>query len=70
MNRTFLRRADRELGAVVVLFGILLPVLGLLSMFAIDTAHWWDYSRNLQSRADAAALAAAVGPGRSGQVPG
>jgi hypothetical protein len=30
----------------------------LFASFAIDTAHWWDYSRNLQNRADAAALAA------------
>jgi hypothetical protein len=54
------RPPDPERGAVVVLFAVLLPVLGLLAMFAIDTAHWWDYSRNLQSRADAAALAAGL----------
>jgi Flp pilus assembly protein TadG len=59
-NRVFERRAGSERGAVVALFGVLLPVLGLLTMFAIDTAHWWDYSRNLQSRADAAALAAGL----------
>jgi hypothetical protein len=35
-----------------------MPVLLLFVMFAIDTAHWWDYSRNLQMRADAAAFAA------------
>jgi hypothetical protein len=53
-------RAERERGVVVALFGVLLPVLGLLTMFAVDTAHWWDYSRNLQARADAAALAAGL----------
>jgi hypothetical protein len=58
--RTFRRNVADERGVVVVLFGILMPVLGLLTMFAIDTAHWWDYSRNLQTRADAAALAAGL----------
>jgi hypothetical protein len=29
-----------------------------LAAFAIDVPHWFDYSRNLQNRADAAALAA------------
>jgi hypothetical protein len=37
-----------------------LPVLALFVSFAIDFAHFFDYSRNLQNRADAAALAAAV----------
>jgi Putative Flp pilus-assembly TadE/G-like len=44
----------------VVLLGVLLPVLGLMTMFAVDVAHWFDYSRNLQARADAAALAAGM----------
>src|SRR5216110_3060245 len=35
----------------------LFPIL-FLAAFAIDVSHWWDYSRNLQNRADAAALAA------------
>jgi Flp pilus assembly protein TadG len=60
IDRVFGRRGERERGVVVALMGVLLPVLGLLTMFAIDTAHWWDYSRNLQSRADAAALAAGL----------
>src|SRR5216684_6724986 len=60
INRGLACRAEPERGAVVALFGILLPVMGLLTMFAIDTAHWWDYSRNLQTRADAAALAAGL----------
>jgi hypothetical protein len=37
-----------------------LPVLALFVSFAVDFAHFFDYSRNLQNRADAAALAAAV----------
>lgn len=38
-----------------------LALFGLMSLltFAIDISHWFDYSRNLQNRADAAALAAA-----------
>jgi hypothetical protein len=48
----------RERGAVVVLVAVWLPVLALFAAFAIDVAHWFDYSRNLQNRADAAALAA------------
>ena len=39
---------------------IWLPVLALFVLFAIDFAHLFDYSRNLQNRADAAALAAGV----------
>jgi hypothetical protein len=44
----------------MVIFAIALPVLALFVMFAIDVAHWYDYSRNLQNRADAAALAAGL----------
>ena len=33
------------------------PLAGMLA-FVIDVSHWFDYSRNLQNRADAAALAA------------
>jgi putative Flp pilus-assembly TadE/G-like protein len=56
-QREKLRRSD-ERGVVIVLVAIWLPVLALFAMFAIDVAHWYDYSRNLQTRADAAALAA------------
>ena len=45
-------------GAVIVLVAIWLPVLALFVSFAVDFAHFFDYSRNLQNRADAAALAA------------
>jgi hypothetical protein len=41
--------------------------------FAIDISHWFDYSRNLQNRADAAALAGASAFGNiclSGGTPG
>jgi Putative Flp pilus-assembly TadE/G-like len=52
------KRLAGEQGAVIVLVGLWLPVLALFVMFAIDVSHWFDYSRNLQARADAAALAA------------
>jgi len=54
------RSAHSERGAVVVMVAIWLPVLALFVSFAVDFAHFFDYSRNLQNRADAAALAASV----------
>jgi hypothetical protein len=63
MRASFARRGldpRREQGAVMVLVAVTLPVLALFVMFAIDVAHWFDYSRNLQNRADAAALAAGL----------
>jgi hypothetical protein len=49
-----------ERGAAMVLVAVTLPVLVLFTAFGIEVGHWYDYSRNLQNRADAAALAAAV----------
>jgi putative Flp pilus-assembly TadE/G-like protein len=49
-----------ERGAVIVMVAVWLPVLALFASFAIDFGHFFDYSRNLQNRADAAALAAGV----------
>jgi hypothetical protein len=46
-----------ERGAVMVMVAAWLPVLALLVSFAIDFAHFFDYSRNLQNRVDAATLA-------------
>jgi hypothetical protein len=43
---------------VIVMVAIWLPVLALFTSFAVDFGHFFDYSRNLQNRADAAALAA------------
>jgi putative Flp pilus-assembly TadE/G-like protein len=59
------RSPDRssERGAVVVMVAVWLPVLALFVSFAVDFAHFFDYSRNLQNRADAAALAAGVAYG-------
>jgi hypothetical protein len=47
-----------ERGSVIVLMAVALFPIMFLAAFAIDVSHWWDYSRNLQNRADAAALAA------------
>jgi putative Flp pilus-assembly TadE/G-like protein len=56
MRRSPNRSSER--GAVVVMVAVWLPVLALFVSFAVDFAHFFDYSRNLQNRADAAALAA------------
>jgi len=52
--------ARDERGAAMVLVAVALPVLVLFVAFGVEAGHWFDYSRNLQNRADAAALAAAV----------
>ena len=51
---------DRSLerGAVMVMVALWLPVMAIFASFAIDAAHFWDFSRNLQNRVDAAVLAA------------
>jgi hypothetical protein len=41
---------------VIVAFALF--AIMAMATFAIDVSHWFDYSRNLQNRADAAALAA------------
>lgn len=53
-----MRRRDGQRGTVMVIVALWLPLLALFTSFALDAGHWWDYSRNLQNRADAAALAA------------
>jgi hypothetical protein len=58
LDMTF-RRLLQERGTVLVLVAAaMFPMIGMLA-FAIDVSHWFDYSRNLQNRADAAALAGA-----------
>jgi hypothetical protein len=47
---------NSERGAVVVMVAVWLPVLAIFASFAIDFGHFFDYSRNLQNRADAIAL--------------
>jgi hypothetical protein len=55
----------RERGSVMVIVALLLPLMAIFGSFAIDAAHFWDFSRNLQNRADAAALAAGTAYGAS-----
>ena len=51
-------RLSQDKGSVLVLTAAaIFPIMFLLA-FVIDVSHWFDYSRNLQNRADAAALAA------------
>ena len=50
--------AASERGAVLVMVAVWLPLLALFVSFAVDVGHFFDYSRNLQNRADAAAFAA------------
>ena len=57
------RRLSDVRGSVLVLVAVgMFPILGMLA-FAIDIPHWFDYSRSLQNRADAAALAGGVAYG-------
>ena len=49
-----------ERGAAMVLVAVALPVIVLFVAFGVEVGHWYDYSRNLQNRADAAALAASL----------
>ena len=60
-RKLFRRRSSAtrdERGAVMVLVAVTLPVVILFVAFGVEVGHWFDYSRNLQNRADAAALAA------------
>jgi Putative Flp pilus-assembly TadE/G-like len=61
MSVTLLRWLRRdERGTVMVLMAVAMFPFLFLAAYAIDVSHWWDYSRNLQNRADAAALAGAT----------
>jgi Flp pilus assembly protein TadG len=56
-NPPVIARLRHQRGSVLVLVAAaMFPIIGMLT-FAIDVSHWFDYSRNLQNRADAAALA-------------
>src|SRR5947208_4179952 len=63
LPHTRLSTARDERGAAMVLVAVALPVLILFIAFGVEVGHWFDYSRNLQNRADAAAMAAAVAYG-------
>lgn len=42
----------------MVMVALWLPVMALFASFAVDAAHFWDFSRNLQNRVDASVLSA------------
>jgi Flp pilus assembly protein TadG len=50
------RLRDGRGSVLVLVAAAMFPIIAMLT-FAIDVSHWFDYSRNLQNRADAAALA-------------
>jgi Flp pilus assembly protein TadG len=52
------RPLSDQRGTVMVLTAAALFPIMFLAAFVIDVSHWFDYSRNLQNRADAAALSA------------
>src|SRR5256885_11092167 len=70
--KALLHSHDR--GSVLLLTGVAMFPIMFLMAFAIDVSHWFDYSRNLQNRADAAALAAGSAFGsmclQAGATPG
>lgn len=49
----------------MVMVALFLPILLIFTSFAIDGAHYFDFSRNLQNRADAAAFSAALAYGNT-----
>jgi Putative Flp pilus-assembly TadE/G-like len=58
---TLLRRIAREeRGAMAVTIGLLVPVFLLFGVLAIDIGNWYVHKRELQTQADAGALAAAA----------
>src|SRR5215208_4257767 len=50
-----------ELGAVLPMFAIWLPVLALCVVLVVDVANWFEHKRHLQMQADAGALAGGTG---------
>jgi len=47
---------------LVLVAAAMFPIVAMMT-YTIDVSHWFDYSRNLQNRADAAALAGATSYG-------
>jgi hypothetical protein len=58
-------RNHAERGSVMILVALWLPLMVLFVSFAIDAGRFWDFSRNLQNRADAAAFAAGLAYGNT-----
>ena len=58
------RALNEERGGVLALSAILIPVFIVLVALLVDVGTWYTHKRQLQNRADAAALAAGVEYGR------
>ena len=58
-----------EDGAILPLFGLLIVVLLVFAAFTVDLGAAWAERRQLQSAADAGAMAARSGARRSGNGP-
>lgn len=61
------RLRDDERGAVLALAAVMLPVFLVLTGLVVETGGWFTRDRQLQNRADAAALAAGVAYGQNWQ---
>jgi hypothetical protein len=57
-------RLREERGGILVLSAVMIPVFLLLTALVVDVGNWYTHKRQLQNRADAAALAAGVEYGR------
>ena len=55
-----MRALRDERGGVLVLASVMIPVFLLLTAVVIDVGNWYTHKRQLQNRADAAALAAGI----------
>jgi len=63
-RRSFLSRIGHDLandrgGVIIILFALMLPILVGFIGLAVEVALWYQHRRNIQSAADAAAIAAA-----------
>lgn len=53
-------KLSNQRGGVMVLSAVMIPVFLLLTAVVIDVGNWFTHDRQLQNRADAAALAAGI----------
>jgi Putative Flp pilus-assembly TadE/G-like len=58
------RDLRHERGGVMVIAALTIPVFLLMAALVVDVGNWYTHKRQLQNRADAAALAAGVEYGR------
>ena len=60
MSNPVVRLLHEERGSVAVIVGLLFPVFLLFGILAVDVGNWYVHKRELQTQADAGALAAAA----------